>query len=76
MTQPADTAQGNTPVYTKSMMDYLGDREPLAVFEETPAVLRARCRSDATTISGSNPASTGTANLAWFKPVSVSAESR
>lgn len=41
MTQPADTAQGNAPTYAKTMMDYLGDREPLAVFEETPAVLRA-----------------------------------
>lgn len=39
MTQPVDTAQGNTPA--KTMMDYLGDREPLSVFEETPAALRA-----------------------------------
>lgn len=39
MAQPSDTAQGNTPA--KTMMDYLGDREPLSVFEETPAALRA-----------------------------------
>lgn len=41
MSQPSDTTQGNTPAYTKSMMDYLGDREPFSVFEETPSALRA-----------------------------------
>jgi len=41
MSQPSDLAQGDTPAYTKSMMDYLGDREPFSVFEETPSALRA-----------------------------------
>lgn len=41
MSQPHDPGKGDKPTYTKTMMDYLGDREPLSVFEETPAVLRA-----------------------------------
>jgi hypothetical protein len=41
MSQPSDLAQGDTPAYTKSMMDYLGDREPFSVFEETQSALRA-----------------------------------
>lgn len=41
MSQSSDPVQGDTPAYTKSMMDYLGDREPFSVFEETPSALRA-----------------------------------
>ncbi len=41
MSQPSDLAQGDKPAYTKSMMDYLGDREPFSVFEGTPSALRA-----------------------------------
>ncbi|MBL7648175.1 MAG: DinB family protein [Candidatus Hydrogenedentes bacterium] len=41
MSQPSDLAQGDTPAYTKTMMDYLGDREPFSVFEATPSALRA-----------------------------------
>ena len=41
MSQPSDSLQGDTPAYTNSMMDYLGDREPFSVFEETPSALRA-----------------------------------
>jgi hypothetical protein len=41
MAQPSDLAQGETPAYTKSMMDYLGEREPFSVFEATPSALRA-----------------------------------
>jgi hypothetical protein len=42
----------------------------------TVAVSVARRRSDATTRSGENRASAGTANRAWFQPTSVRAESR
>jgi hypothetical protein len=41
MSQPSDLAHADKPANMKSMMDYLGDREPFSVFEATPAALRA-----------------------------------
>ncbi len=42
---------------------------------KTVAVSVARRRSEATTMSGENRASAGTANLAWLRPTSVRTES-